>query len=213
MSKHHTKPAGVIMGAIKQHTETAFDYGKYGVIVITEAANTKVMSYAEALVSLDAGQYDNDLLLGFELIVAILHGWKAGFYAPTSEQRLMLWRWVVSASFVQEQIDGNSTCEVDNGKGGTDTAAIYDNGTAAITIYPLAERMMLATHIEGIAFEKSGSEDGADIAVRMYMTFINIQPEIGNRLSDKGREGLSILHDELIKAAEAGEFNTMPIIH
>ncbi|MCT8350151.1 hypothetical protein LGZ99_23885 [Photorhabdus temperata] len=199
MSKHHTKPA--------------FDYGKYGVFVITEAANSKIMSYAEALGSLDAGQYDNDLLLGFELIAAILHGWKAGFYTQTSEQRLMLWRWVVSASFVQEQIDRNGTLEVDNDKGSTDTAALYDNGTTAITIYPLAERMMLATHIEGIAFEKSGNEDGADMAVRMYMTFINMQPEIGNRLSEKGREGLSILHDELIKAAKAGEFNTMPVIH
>ncbi|MGV7961998.1 hypothetical protein QPK13_13095 [Photorhabdus tasmaniensis] len=199
MSKHHTKPA--------------FDYGKYGVIVITEAANTKVMSYAEAVVSLDAGQYDNDVLLGFELIGAISRGWKADFHAPTSEQRLMLWRWIVSASFVQEQIDRNGTCEVDNDEGGSDTAALYDNGTTAITIYPLAERMMLATHIEGIAFEKFGNEDGADMAVRMYMDLINMQPEIGNRLSDKGREGLSILHDELIKAVEAGEFNTMPVIH
>ncbi|MBS9442243.1 hypothetical protein [Photorhabdus heterorhabditis] len=198
---------------IKHHTKPEFDYGKYGVIVITEDANSKVMSYAEAVVSLDAGQYDNDLLLGFELIAAIFHGWKTGFYAPTSEQRLMFWRWIVSASFVQEQIDRNGTLEVDNGKGGTDTAALYDNGTAAITIYPLAERMMLATYVEGIAFEKAGNEDGADMAVRMYMDFINMQPEIGNRLSEKGREGFSLLHDDLIKAVEAGEFNTMPIIH
>ncbi|CDG98830.1 conserved hypothetical protein [Xenorhabdus bovienii str. puntauvense] len=200
MSKHH-------------NTETAFDYGKYGVIVITEAANSEIMSYTEALKSLDAGQYDNDLLLGFELMVALSHGWKAGFYEPNNEQRLMLWRWTVSASFVQEQIDRNGTHEVDNGRGGTDTAAIYVNGKAAITIYPLAERMMLVTHVEGIAFEQFGSEEGADMAVRMYMDFINVQPENGNRLSEKGREGLSILHDELIKSVEAGEFNTMPVIH
>ncbi|MDE9590488.1 hypothetical protein KKJ23_23390, partial [Xenorhabdus bovienii] len=134
MSKYHTKPTEVIMGEVKQHTE--FDYGKYGVIVITEAANSEIMSYTEALKSLDAGQYDNDLLLGFELVLALSHGWKAGFYEPTSEQRLMLWRWIVSASFVQEQIDRNGTREVDNGEGGTDTAAIYVNGVSAITIYP-----------------------------------------------------------------------------
>ncbi|MCW7547126.1 hypothetical protein OO184_03985 [Photorhabdus sp. APURE] len=197
----------------KHHTEIAFDYGKHGVIVITDAANSKIMSYAEALVSLDAGQYDNDLLLGFELVSAISHGWKAGFHAPTSDQRLMLWRWVVSASFVREQIDRNGTREVDNDKGGTDTAAIYVNGVSAITVYPLVERVMLATHIEGIAFERSGSEDGADMAVRMYMDFINMQPESGNWLSEKGREGLSILHDALIKAAEAGEFDSMPVLH
>ncbi|WP_053067921.1 hypothetical protein [Xenorhabdus khoisanae] len=197
----------------KHHTETAFDYGKYGVIVITEAANSEIISYAEALKTLDAGQYDRDLLLGFDLVLAISHGWKAGFYEPTSEQSLVLWRWVVSASFVQEQIDRNGTREVDNGQGGTDTAAIYVNGTSAITVYPLAERMMLATHVEGIAFEQFGSEEGADMAVRMYMDFINMPPEIGNRLSEKGREGLSILHDELIKAVEAGELDTMPAIH
>ncbi|WP_416778147.1 hypothetical protein ACNFJN_08165 [Xenorhabdus budapestensis] len=74
------------------NTETGFDYGKYGVIVITEAANTEIVGYVEALKSLDAGQYDRDLLLGFELVAAISHGWKAGFYAPTKEQWLMLWR-------------------------------------------------------------------------------------------------------------------------
>ncbi|MDE9551925.1 hypothetical protein [Xenorhabdus bovienii] len=211
MSKYHTKPTEVIMGAVKQHTE--FDYGKYGVIVITEAANSEIMSYTEALKSLDAGQYDNDLLLGFELVLALSHGWKAGFYEPTSEQRLMLWRWIVSASFVQEQIDRNGTREVDNGEGGTDTAAIYVNGVSAITIYPLVERMMLVTHVEGIAFEQFGSEEGADMAVRMYMDFINVQPEKGNRLSEKGREGLSILHDELIKSVKAGEFGAIPVIH
>ncbi|AYA40649.1 hypothetical protein D3790_09575 [Xenorhabdus nematophila] len=199
------------MGAVKQHTE--FDYGKYGVIVLTEAANSETIGYAEALKSLDTGKYDHDLLLGFDLVLAISHGWKAGFYAPTSEQLLILWRWIVSASFVQEQIDKNGTHEVDNGKGGTDTAAIYINGASAITIHPLTERLMLATHVEGIAFEQFGSEEGADMAVRMYMDFINKQPENGNRLSEKGREGLSILHDDLIKAVEAGEFNTIPVIH
>ncbi|PHM47141.1 hypothetical protein [Xenorhabdus miraniensis] len=213
MSKHRTRPAGAIMGAVKQHIKTSFDYGKYGVIVITEAANTEIVGYVEALKSLDAGQYDKDLLLGFELVAAISHGWKAGFYEPTSEQRLILWRWVVSASFVREQIDRNGTREVDNDKGGTDTAAIYINGVSAITVYPLAERLMLATHVEGIAFEQFGSEEGADMAVRMYMDFINMQPENGNRLSEKGREGLSILHNDLIKSVEAGEFNTIPAIH
>ncbi|MCP9270500.1 hypothetical protein M5U04_21120 [Xenorhabdus sp. XENO-1] len=193
--------------------QTEFDYSKHGVVVITEAENREVMSYEEAVKALDAGQYDHDLLLGFDLVLAITHGWKAGFYELASEQSLVLWRWVVSASFVQEQIDRNGTREVDNGRGGTDTAAIYVNGTAAITIYPFAERMMLVTHVEGIAFEQCGSEEGVDMAIRMYMDFINVQPENGNRLSEKGREGLSILHDELIKAVEAGEFNTMPVIH
>ncbi|OKP02210.1 hypothetical protein [Xenorhabdus eapokensis] len=198
---------------MSKHIETGFDYSKYGVIVITEAANTEIVGYVEALKSLDAGQYDRDLSLGFELISAISHGWKAGFYEPTHEQMLMLWRWIASASFVQEQIDRNGTREIDNGQGGTDTAAIYLNGASAITVYPLAERLMLATHIEGFAFEQFGSEEGADMALRMYMDFVNKQPERGNRLSEKGREGLSILHDELIEAVESGEFDSMPIFH
>ncbi|MEX0447993.1 hypothetical protein [Xenorhabdus sp. SGI246] len=72
---------------------------------------------------------------------------------------------------------------------------------------------LIATHLEGIAFEQAGSEEGADMAVRMYMDFINTQPERGNWLSEKGREGLSILHDDLLKAVEAGEFDAMPVIH
>ncbi|MCC8380563.1 hypothetical protein [Xenorhabdus sp. PB30.3] len=195
------------------HTETEFDYGKHGVIVLTEAANTEIIGYIEALKSLDAGQYDRDLLLGFDLVLAISHGWKAGFYKPTSEQSVMLWRWIVSASFIREQMDRNGTREVDNDEGGTDTAAIYLNGASAITVYPFSERLMLAAHVEGIAFEQFGREAGADMAIRMYMDFINMQPESGNWLSEKGREGLSMLHDDLIKSVEAGEFGDIPIIH
>ncbi|MDE1484017.1 hypothetical protein [Xenorhabdus bovienii] len=51
------------------------------------------------------------------------------------------------------------------------------------------------------------------MAVRMYMDFINVQAEKGNWLSEKGREGLSILHDELIKSVKAGEFGAIPVIH
>ncbi|CDH00742.1 hypothetical protein [Xenorhabdus bovienii] len=67
-----------------RNTETAFDYSKYGVIVITEAANSEIMSYEKALKSLDAGQYDHDLFLGFELVLTLsLMAGKRAFMSQT----------------------------------------------------------------------------------------------------------------------------------
>ncbi|MEY2343644.1 hypothetical protein I3679_002720 [Proteus mirabilis] len=79
-----------------------------------------------------------------------------------------MWRWIVAASFVAEQADNNGTHQVDNGRGKTITAAIYRNKHAALTVYAASERMLLANHIEGAAYEHYGAENGAIMAVKIY---------------------------------------------
>ncbi|AUU13675.1 hypothetical protein [Proteus mirabilis] len=191
----------------------AFEHSEQGVILITEAANQEAISYTEALEVLNDGSFDGDLIFGFELVLAICKGECDGFFNPTNQQRVILWRWIVAASFVAEQADNNGTHQVDNGRGKTITAAIYRNKHAALTVYAASERMLLANHIEGAAYEHYGAENGAIMAVKIYRDFINLEPKRGCRLSERGREGLSVLHDDLIRAIEDGEFSDTVTIH
>ncbi|AMG66548.1 hypothetical protein [Providencia stuartii] len=191
----------------------AFEHSEYGVIIITDAANQEAISYSEALDALNDGSFDGDLSMGFELVLAISKGEVEGFFKSTIEQTVILWRWIVAASFVMEQANINGFHQTDNGKGGKITAAVYRNERAALTVYAASERMLLANHVEGAAYEHYTPEDAPVMALLMYRDFINLEPKQGCRLSDRGREGLSILHDDLIRAIEAGEFSNTVTIH
>ncbi|MEY0303125.1 hypothetical protein AB7W11_14530 [Providencia manganoxydans] len=191
----------------------AFEHSEHGVILITGAANQEAISYSEALDALNEGSFDGDLLLGFELVLAISKGERDAFFNPTNQQRVILWRWIVAASFVMEQADNNGSHQADNGKGGKITAAVYRNKYAALTIYAASERLLLANHLEGAAYDHYGAENGAIMAVAMYRDFINLEPKQGCRLSDRGSEMLAILHDDLIRAIENGEFGNTATIH
>ncbi|MEY0577755.1 hypothetical protein [Providencia manganoxydans] len=191
----------------------AFEHSEQGVILITDAANQEAISYSEALDALNEGSFDGDLLLGFELVLAISKGERDGFFNPTNQQRVILWRWIVAASFVMEQADNNGSHQADNGKDGKITAAVYRNKRAALTIYAASERLLLANHIEGAAYDHYGAENGASMAVAMYRDFINLEPRQGCRLSELGSEMLAMLHDDLIRAIENGEFSGITTIH
>ncbi|HEQ1858617.1 TPA: hypothetical protein VEO38_002160 [Providencia alcalifaciens] len=191
----------------------AFEHSEHGVILITGAANQDAISYTEALDALNDGSFDGNLILGFELVLAISKGEVNGFFKSTIEQTVILWRWIVAASFVMEQADNNGFHQAEDGKGGTTIAAIYSNERASLTVYPSSERMLLANHVEGVAYEHYEPEYAPSMALRMYRDFINLEPKQGCRLSDRGREGLSMLHDDLIQAIEDGEFSDTVTIH
>ncbi|MEZ2895176.1 hypothetical protein [Providencia rettgeri] len=194
----------------------SFGYGATGVLVVYRENDqlNEVISYDDALKSLDAGDFDTDLLMGFELVLALSKGERERLFNPTLEQTLILCRWVVAASFVQELRDKHGVIELDNELGGKDIATLYysDNGSG-ISVYPSGERALLTTHMEDFVCEQYGQEMGRQLVIRAYMDFINMQPEVGNRLSEKGRKGLTILHDGLMKIARSSEVGTMPVFH
>ncbi|SUC33974.1 Uncharacterised protein [Providencia rustigianii] len=191
----------------------AFEHSEQGVILITDTGNQDVISYSEALEALNHGSFDGHLSMGFELVLAICKGEHDEFFKSTIEQTIMLWRWIVAASFVMEQADNNGFHQVDDGNGSIVTAAIYRNDHAAITVYAVSERLLLANHVESTVYEQCGAEYGALMVVRMYRDFISLEPKQGCRLSERGREGLSLLNDDLIRAVESGEFNAEPVFH
>lgn len=156
-------------------------------------------TYANAINMLDSGKFDNDLKSGCTLVGAISKGWEYNYFSPTVDQRVSMWRWIVAACFIIEQTKKNGTVEVQNEEGGVDIAALYVNDTSSITIYPAAERFALANHVESIAIEKYGREQGLEMAIRMYNGFITTTLEDGMILSDFGRESLTTLHDDYLK--------------
>ena len=135
----------------------------------------------------------------------------------TPEQRISVWRWVVATCFIRELQEKNGTTEIRNEEGGVDLATIYSNGENALTIYPVSLRLCLASHFESILIEELGGiykDYCPDFIIKAYIGFLDISLEHGPRLSEKGREGLCILHDDYIRELEANNgLLTMPTMH
>lgn len=125
----------------------------------------------------------------------------------------MLWCWMVAACFIIEQTEKNGTVEVQNEDGCVDIAALYANKTSSMTIYPIAEHFALANHVENIAIQKYDREQGLEMAIRIYNDFLTIQPEDGMILSDSGREGLTILHEDYLKMLQDENIPLPVMVH
>lgn len=201
------------MNTLNPQEQIEFNYSKDGVIVITESGNTQTVSYESAITALDNGMYDGDLPLGFLLIGSIADSWTSKIFIPSAEQRVILFRWIVSSAFVQAQIAQNGTRLIENSQGEKELAAMYISDKGAITIYPASERMLLATHIESVALQKYGKQQGSEMIINMYFEFIDRSTENSGKLTEKALKELAFLHDELIDAFNTHESNSTPVIH
>ncbi|HHJ1219783.1 MULTISPECIES: hypothetical protein [Proteus] len=176
-----------------------------------------LISYSEAVMALESGQYDKELLKGLYLAAAVMGKLADEPETLTPEQRISVWRWVVATCFIRELQEKNGTTEIRNEEGGVDLATIYSNGENALTIYPASLRLCLASHFESIFIEELGGiykDYCPDFIIKAYIGFLDISLEHGPRLSEKGREGLCILHDDYIRELEANNgFLAMPTMH
>lgn len=173
-----------------------------------------LISYSDAVKALESGQYDTDLLKGLYLAAAVVGKLADEPDTLTPEQRVSVWRWVVATCFIREQQDKNGTLEVPNDQGGTDLATIYSNGKSSLSIYPATLRLGLIENLESIMVEQFGKDYWADFTIKTYIDFLDISLEHGPRLSEKGHEGLCILHDDYIRMLESESgFPAMPTMH
>ncbi|MCW2258432.1 putative DNA primase/helicase [Providencia alcalifaciens] len=124
------------MNTLNPQKQIEFNYCKDGVIVITESGSTQTVSYESAITALDNGMYDKDLPLGFSLIGSIADSWTSEIFTPSTEQRIILFRWLVSSLFIQEQAAQNGTRLIENSHGEKELAAMYISNVGAITILP-----------------------------------------------------------------------------
>lgn len=174
--------------------------------------NAEWKKQADSLIAdLDAGLYDGNLPAGMRRIADLWEGCDE-YQSITEEQQMIIWRWIVSALFIGEQIAINGTVDVPNEDGGIDLAAVYSSENGSLSIYPAPLRFALANHIESLAFEKFGTEIGPRMAVRIYREMVEVGPN-GYRISANGKQGLSILHDEWLQEINENGLPSVPTAH
>ncbi len=83
-----------------------------------------------------------------EILACIMEAVESNWITLNIEKELILWRWLLAAVFITEELEKNGTVDVPNDTGGVDTAVIYSSKHGAISVYPGPERFALANHIE-----------------------------------------------------------------
>ncbi len=100
-----------------------------------------------------------------------------------------------------------------NDEGGIDRAVIYRGTNGGMGIYPGPERFALANHVESIAIEKCGAEQGLLLALDMYKNMLTARPGYGFRLSEFGQEAFEMLHDGFIEELNKNGVPAAPVMH
>ncbi|MDA4842838.1 hypothetical protein [Enterobacter hormaechei] len=173
----------------------------------------RVIGYSVAVRQLDNGNYDKRIPDGFDVMACIMEAIESGWFTPSIEKEIIIWRWLLAAVFITEEQEKNGTVEVPNDEGGVDTAVIYSGEHGAISVYPGPERFALANHIEAGAIEKYGPDVGQQLALRMYQDMVVVDDDYGFRLSAMGREGFNLLHDSFIEQIQTEGMPGMPVMH
>ncbi|EOX3273388.1 hypothetical protein ACPFSD_001043 [Escherichia coli] len=170
----------------------------------------EAVSYIDAVNRLDAGDYDDKPDEGMSIHLAIADGGNQGYFDYTSQHHVIMWRWLIAATFISEMKRENGTTTVTEADGTTSKVAIYSNGTAGIVVYPFAERLAMANNIEGAMIERYGIEQGTANAIVFYQAMIDTER---GELTPFGRETLAELHNSFIAELDENGWPEMPLAH
>lgn len=174
---------------------------------------SRVIGWSSAVKQFDSSRFDSRNSEGLRCLACIMDAVTAGWVVLGDGKELILWRWLVATVFINEEKDKNGTVEVPNEGGGVDIAVIYSGKKGDLSIYPGPLRFSLANHVEGIAIEKYGIEEGSALALRMYQDMVVADPGYGFRMSPFGREGLEMLHDDYIGMINTNGMPEASVIH
>ncbi|EGS3154262.1 hypothetical protein J4T43_001877 [Escherichia coli] len=175
---------------------------------MTERVET--VSYIDAVNRLDAGDYDDKPDEGMFIHLAIASGGNQGYFDYTSQHHVIMWRWLIAATFISEMKRENGTTTVTESDGTSSQVAIYSNGTAGIVVYPFAERLAMANNMEGAMVERYGIEQGTANAIVFYQAMIDTER---GELTPFGRETLAELHNSFIAELDENGWPEMPLAH
>lgn len=132
-----------------------------------------LISYESAVNRLDAGEYDDTPNIGYAIHFAVADGGARGWFDFTAQHNVTMWRWLIAACFVAEMKRENGTTSVTESDGTSSQVAIYSNGKAALPVYPFAERLAMASNIEGAMIERYGVEQGTEKAIVFYQAMLD----------------------------------------
>ncbi|HAS0852114.1 hypothetical protein L3070_00495 [Enterobacter cloacae complex sp. ECL405] len=169
-----------------------------------------LINYEKAVIRLDAGEYDNKPDGGFALHFAVADGGARGWFDFTAQHNVIMWRWLIAATFVSEMKRENGTTTVTEADGTSSQVAIYSSGNAGMVVYPFAERLAMANNIEGAMIERYGVEQGTENAIVFYRAMLDAER---GELTPFGRETLAELHDHFIADLDENGWPEMPAAH
>lgn len=175
-----------------------------------ECQHTTLITYEDAVNSLDAGGYDEDLIAGYAIHRAIADAGIYGWFDYTAQHNLIMWRWLIATVFVSEIELKNGTTIVTEADGTTSQVELYRNAKGYIVIYPFSERLAMANNIEGALIERYGAEQGTENAIVFYQSMLDVK---AGALTPTGCEILAELHDGFIDDIEQNGLPEAPVEH
>jgi len=174
---------------------------------------SKITGYSVIIRALNDGEHDANPVKGLRLLACVWEAIENGWYRLSVAREIILWRWLVVTVFLEQEKDKNGTADVPNDEGGIDRAVIYRGANGGMGIYPGPERFALASHVESIAIEKYGTDQGLGLALRMYKDMVTAESGEGFRLSPFGQKAFEMLHDSFIKQLNTNGMPDMPVMH
>jgi hypothetical protein len=93
-------------------------------------SGNRVIGYSAAIRLLDNGRYDKHLAEGMEILACIMEAVESNWITLNIEKQIIVWRWLLAAVFITEELEKNGTVDVPNDTGGVDTAVIYSASMA-----------------------------------------------------------------------------------
>ncbi|MDH2123776.1 hypothetical protein N5J75_11260 [Pantoea brenneri] len=174
---------------------------------------SRLIGFSSIIRQLDEGRFDKPISEGFGVIAELSLAEIRGWFQPSIEQQVNVWRWMVAGVFIVEQMQANGTVEVDQGDGTTAYAVRYVGEHGGIVVYPATERFSLARNIEELAFEQFTHDNPHQKALMIYQSMLEAAPDGGMTLSTWGRDAMTMLHDGFIEMLNTEGMPAAPIAH
>lgn len=173
----------------------------------------RLIGFSSIIRQLDEGRFDKPLSEGFgvigELSLAEIRGW----FKPSIEQQVNVWRWMVAGVFLVEQMKEHGTTPVTEDDGTTSNQIFYMGEHGGIVVYPTTERFSLARNIEELAFEEFTHDNPHHKALMIYQSMLEASSDGGMTLSRWGRESMTMLHDGYIELLKTEGIPAAPTAH
>lgn len=172
--------------------------------------HVSLITYDDAVKRLDTGEYDDLLDFAFAIHGAVSEAGEKGWFDFTDDHHVAMWRWLIAAVFFVTMKRENGTTLITEQDGTSSHVALYSNGSVAMPVYPVAERLAMANNIEGGLIERYGVEKGTERAIIFYSAMLDTE---SGELTTFGREALAELHDHFISELEEHGLPETPVAH
>lgn len=174
---------------------------------------SRLVGFSSVIRQLDEGRFDKPLSEGFGVIAELSLAEIRGWFKPSIEQQVNIWRWMVAGVFIVEQMREHGTTPVTQDDCTTSNQTLYMGKHGGIVVYPATERFSLALNVEEMLLKDFTHDDPHQKALMLYQSMLEPSTDGGLALSEWGREGLAMLHDGYIELLKTEGIPAAPTAH